>query len=79
MPNASPRYEEGSSVPLMDRQELNSQKYNQRLAAGIFLLSVVIGLRLFQTGIATDNMAGFYYSLLHVVIVAAGSFLALRK
>ncbi len=58
---------------------MDSKKFNQRLAAGIFLLSAIIGLRLFQSALDTDNMNGFYYSSLHVVLVAVGSFFALRR
>lgn len=51
---------------------------NRSLLTVIIGLSVVVTVRLFTTAAKTDNWPGFWYSLLHVVIVAVGSYLALR-
>ena len=53
--------------------------FNQRLAAGLFFLIIAIAVKLFTTAVATNNMRGMYFSLVHVVIVAAGSYLVLRE
>jgi hypothetical protein len=54
-------------------------KYNKKLALIVIALTALITFRLLEAAIQQNNWPGFYWSLLHVVIVAGGSYLALRR
>ena len=63
----------------MNEEKHTSTTYNQKLGVTILVLTLVIGLRLFQVATQTENLPGFYYSFLHVLIVGGVSFWALRS
>lgn len=53
--------------------------YNRNLAGIILAIWLCIGLKLYTTAIVTDNLRGFGYSMLHLIIVGVGTFFALRE
>lgn len=59
--------------------ERSPRHYNTNLTVTILLLSAVILVRLWAEGMRHNNMKGFWISTLHVIIVAIGAFLSLRK
>jgi len=56
-----------------------AKKFNSRLLAALSLIVAVLGIRLLGAAIETSNWSGFTYSFLHVVVVAIGSYFAVRK
>lgn len=53
--------------------------FNRKLLTTVLCIWIAVGAKLFTTALATDNMRGFGYSMLHLIIVGAGSYYALRK
>lgn len=53
--------------------------FNRNLILVTIALVLVIAARLFVAALETDNWRGFTYSLLHVVIVAVGTYFTIRK
>jgi hypothetical protein len=51
---------------------------NKKLLLIISAISFLITFKLAQAAIQFNNWPGFYWSVLHVIIVATGSYLALR-
>ncbi len=52
---------------------------NQHLLLIILGISLLVTFRLSQVALETNNWAGFFWSELHLVIVAVGSYLILTK
>ena len=57
----------------MDRKKI------RQIGWVIGVVSLVVLLRLAMAAIETDNWMGFFYSVLHVAVVAVGSGIALAK
>lgn len=57
----------------------DKNKYNKRLALIILGIAGLLSFRLLDAAIQHNNWPGFYWSLLHVLVVAGGSYLALRR
>lgn len=53
--------------------------YNRKLAAVILVIAIIVSVRLYLEAGVSDNWRGFAYSLLHVIIVGAGSYFALKS
>ena len=56
-----------------------AKTYNTKLALFAFLMAALVLGKLLITAQETANWPGFFYSSLHVAIVALGTYLALRK
>ena len=56
-----------------------SSSFNKNLLLITVAVVLILGLRMLPVAIEQNNWRGFGYSLLHVLIVAIGSFLAIRK
>lgn len=54
-------------------------KHNQRLLWSIVIISVVLIARLLDAAITYNNWPGFFYSLLHILLVAGVSLFTLRR
>lgn len=53
--------------------------FNRNLILTIAVLTVILGAKLFSVGMGTDNIRGAIYSLIHVLIVGAGTYFAIRE
>ena len=51
----------------------------RRLGLVVLVLSVALTVRLFLVALQTDNWPGFWYSSAHILVVALGTYLALRE
>ncbi len=53
--------------------------FNRNLLLTIGILAIVILVKLYSIAVLTANWRGFWYTTLHIVIVAIGSYFALRS
>ena len=52
--------------------------FKAKLLSFVVLLVLILSGRLYIAALETDNWRGFFYSLSHVIIVAVGTYFAIK-
>lgn len=59
--------------------DLSKYSFNKKLLFSLLVISLILVARLLSVAISTDNWPGFWYSTVHVLVVALGSYWAIRR
>ncbi|MCB0337115.1 MAG: hypothetical protein KDD62_12445 [Bdellovibrionales bacterium] len=54
-------------------------RFNKKLLISLLVISLILIVRLFMVATKTNNWPGFWYSSLHVLIVAVGSYYTIKQ
>jgi uncharacterized membrane protein YqhA len=56
-----------------------ADKFNRNLTIIIIVIGSFLFFKLYGAASETNNWRGMFYSVLHIVVVAAGTYFAIRK